>query len=145
MYHIQFHPPSTDYLLELEMLTGAKLPPDYNRFILESGGGQLTSGQFKNEKQIILIDTLFGSYPEEISVDLKNMYVLLKDRIPPEMLTIGSDGVGNFLCICLKGDDSGKIFMWWADRQPGENEQPSRSNMECISNSFDEFLEDLAT
>jgi hypothetical protein len=53
---------------------------------------------------------------------------------------IVDDGVGNYVCIGVKGKYRGKVFLWNLDGQADIDEEPDFSNVDLLENSLEEFI-----
>lgn len=56
------------------------------------------------------------------------------DVIPKEFLVIGEASPGDQICICLEGDDQGKIYYWMHDTNKNEKE------LYLIANTLKDFV-----
>jgi hypothetical protein len=91
----------------------------------------------------VYIDSFFGNYSQASGVELLGNIALLSDRIPRDIIPIGEDGIGNYLCLGIQKNNYGKIFMWWADGQPKIDETPTHKNVDQIADSFTQIAKNL--
>jgi hypothetical protein len=67
-----------------------------------------------------------------------------KDRVPLDMLPIGSDPAGNlFLMGVSTGECYGKIYFWDHEQEADLEPQPYFENIHYVSPSFADFLASL--
>jgi hypothetical protein len=132
---------------KLEELLETKLPTEYKCFLLSNGGGQPLNNifrKYKGEKMIqeFSIDVLFGIDDKETAGDIFSNRAIFPDRIPSDLLTIGTDGIGNMICIGIGSDNNGKIYIWY-DKERDLNEPVSYRDVKQIADDFDDFQNSL--
>ncbi len=68
-----------------------------------------------------------------------------RTSIPDDLLPIGVDWGGNYLCIAIKGKNLGRVYFWSHEEQGeiGVGEIPGDRNVYFVSNSFNEFIKSL--
>ena len=147
-FYQQFKPYTEEELKDLEMNLGVTLPGDYRRFLLQCGGGQPANTVFQQrDKQgklvrAILVNVFLGNSPVS-GADLFSRHAVLSDRIPSDCLPIASNGGSDYLCLGIKGNNYGKVFMWWKDGEADIGAKPTHKNIEFIADSFDEIASNL--
>jgi hypothetical protein len=132
-------------LARFEAKIGQTLPGDYRQFLLESNGGRPEGNTFDvpeddNRSEVTLF---FGLRRSEKSGDLRYERSLMRDRVPEDMLPIGSDCCGNLLCLSLRLDTRGQVFFWDHELEGDEGEPPTFSNLFKVGDSFKEFFDSL--
>jgi cell wall assembly regulator SMI1 len=134
-------PLSEERLREFEENLGVRLPTEYRQFLKEHNGGRPKPGGFWIERHTDAseVHQFYGLHdgPEWLSIDC----YAGADRygIPPGMLAIGDDGVGNHICIWIEGDERGAIT--FVDHELHPYDQPhSLEGVTRLASSFAEFL-----
>jgi hypothetical protein len=127
------------------------VPVDYEKFLYEYNGGFPKPNVFitENKKESSACEVLFGiddgvTQYKHLTLN-ENWNDLTKlESMPKEIYPIGQDGGGNQVCICLEGENYGKIYFydheWWNEDNEGNI---TWENLYLIANSFTEFLEKL--
>jgi hypothetical protein len=130
-------------ILLLEKKIGTKLPEDYRLFLLENDGGAPMSDGIpvpQHAEKVMTVQILFGFNRDiESSCIEWNMYIF-RERIPDNLMPIGSSDSGDLYLINLSGDDYGKIYFWDHEDECGKN---CWDNIYFVASSFSEFLEKL--
>jgi len=132
---------------KLEEQLGTKLPNEYKHFLLSTSGGQPLNNvfrKFESEKVIqeFPVDIFFGIDDNEIAGDIFSNRAVFSDRIPSDLLTIGSDGIGNMICIGIGSDNNGKIYIWY-DKERELNEPILYRDIKLIAKDFSDFANSL--
>ena len=116
-----------------------KLPKEYKEFLLETNGGMTDSQyfEFKANWDYVVGVTFFSL------VELKNKIVYYGSPYydtPENIFPIAEDQAQNLICISLKAEDYGKIYLWEAQFV---EEIPDYSNIFFISNTLDELFQQI--
>ena len=138
-------------LSELEKELNVKLPEDYKKFMIKNNGGTPAEDLAfdfldvsTNKKNSSIIQSFFVIYDEETyeDDDLKKSYRILQayGATPSNMLPLGNDPGGNFICMCISGENYGKVF--FADHEL-EDLETGYMVMSIIADSFSEFIDKL--
>lgn len=131
------HPPTTEAALQAyEKQLGFQFPSDYRNFLLKyNGGGRPAHAIFdykqpsgKTERS--MVDVFFGLDIDEI--DDINVQQDFQNQ-PDYLFLIGRD-LGGLLCIGIRGDHHGKIYVW---------ETSIGNDVVLLADNFNEFLEML--
>lgn len=93
----------------------------------------------------VAIDTFYGNIENnEYDLFKNNVYDFGKSRIPSNFITIASSLTGDQICLGVKGEYTGKVYMWEMEFEADYNTpQPYYENMTLITNTFQEFLDGL--
>ncbi|WP_428659624.1 SMI1/KNR4 family protein [Runella sp.] len=129
---------------------GVIFPEDYEKFLYEYNGGfpVLQKFQTMDKKENSSCEIFFG-IDDDLTIykhlTLNEVWQSnIKMDMPEEIYPIGQDGGGNQICICLKGENYGKVYFydheWWNEDDEGNI---TWENLYLIANSFTEFLEKL--
>lgn len=106
---LQYHPDGPDRLEQverLEQLIGVPLPPDYRRFLLETGGGYL-----RDATADCTVPTPFAACNVTRMHSASEVINLLdSDRTPRNMICVGSGHFGMTTCLSVAGLDHGQVF-----------------------------------
>ncbi|POR15224.1 SMI1/KNR4 family protein [Flavobacterium oreochromis] len=140
------------------------IPEDYKTFLNKGsfmiGGKSIKYGENcdnvcyedkSNEDEDVLdfvaIQIFYGDIDSESSTcDLykNNLIDFGKTRIPEDFITIGCDQVDDQICLGVKGEYSGKVYLWEMEQEADYGQPfPYYGNMTLITNSFQEFLDGL--
>jgi len=139
-----------EHIKQIEKELGYTLPTDYVDFILHYGGCGFSDVSYPlidycpiGDRQLLSI--CFGILPKD-SYDLLNNYCTFRERIPPNLLPIGGDGMGNLVCLSINGDDKESVYFWQHDAEEivGSNEhQGYPEDIYLSAKSFDQFINSL--
>lgn len=131
-------------LVLLEKRLKAKLPKSFREFLL-------TYNLCKIEPNVFLIDSnkgdnvvrhFFGICPDYEWGDLQYAWISYSDRVPSNLLPIGTDEDDSLVCLSITGIDYGKVYFW--DRhQEVLDRKPDYSNLHLLADSFNSFLDKL--
>lgn len=133
-------------IASFERELGCALPRDYQEFLLTHNGGKPRPYWFSYADEIGRIDNdgvgaFFG-----LGISVPDYHSLhwhaecFKGRIPSELLAVGDDPCGNLICITIKGEQIGQLFLW---NHEGEHTPPTYRNVVYLASSFLEFLNGL--
>jgi cell wall assembly regulator SMI1 len=120
-------------------------PDAYIRYLLAYNGGRVTPAVFRivgsSRGDRGILHQLFSIAPGQIG-NLASSIQRHLGRMPAEIVPIGNDPGGEMICIGVRGDSTGAIFMW--DRT-GEVEDGATywGNIYRLSASLDEFFASL--
>ncbi len=132
-------------ILVFESKFGFSLPPEYTALLLQHNGGsfhvdypfyQIHGHASQHEG---MLQCFFALAPGD-PIDLERIYSVHCDRLPEPLLAIGSDPGNNLICIGLTGEYVGKIYFW---ERTKEESQPTFNNVYLLSESLNEFIENL--
>lgn len=154
-----YYPLDNAELQELETLIGVELPTAYREFIQKYGGASFGENiiEVKGIEPIppdigkAEFGVFYGSR-ECSKSSVLNHKQILKDRMAPHMVPIGSDLAGpNCFCLSVSGEDKDKVFLWdfyndheesdYTDERLPVPENMFYLNLTLIANSFEEFIE----
>ena len=149
------------YIEEIEQKFNTKLPEDYKVF-LKKGVLKIDEKIFPHgetcedvcfedketeddEKINFVAFHLFHYEDDEKNNDLKeNNLLVFNKRIPDDFITIGCNLVDNQICLGVKGEYTGKVYMWEMEQEADYGQPfPYYGNMTLITNTFQEFLDGL--
>ncbi len=120
-----------------------RLPDQYKNFLLENNGGVPERRVFPISKYPYdthgQIKVFLGMECQWATDTLTYAYDLYVDSIPPELLPIASDDLGNYVCLQLNNDPVQVVF--WDHRHFWSTGQWRDQDLYHVADSFDEFLE----
>ena len=125
-------------LSSIELELGVELPHEYRVFLLQHNGGEPVPPYFRIGKGGSQLSFFLSVGAERAIFDLVSTTHSFRSRIPAELLPVGEDAGGNFVCIGVSGEHRGKVFFW--DHEE-ERENPGFHNVGKIAESFSDFLE----
>ncbi len=114
----KFNPLRQEELAHIERELGVKLPESYRQFLLEIGGVtfgamvvvrmiQDSPGGGPNKRGTF--QHLFGADCEP-HFGLLETIQFFESRLPENVIPIGDDMMGNYMCLVIKGKKSGRIY-----------------------------------
>jgi SMI1 / KNR4 family (SUKH-1) len=123
---------------------GIELPDDYRRFLERTGGGYLEDNFLAPEAEAN-VRYLYSPGPndEEHIFDLLSAAEFYSPASPsdpsidPDYLPTGEDDGDNVICLKVRGEDSGAVYLWAHDAFA--NTDP----FERVADSFGDFFERL--
>lgn len=155
---------SEDIIKKIETELQIVLPEDYksffnkgsftinSRFInLGDNCNNICYQNSNNESEdvfdFVALQVFYGDIKDKNSTcDLykNNLIDFGKTRIPYDFITIGCDQVDDQICLGVKGEYTGKVYIWEMELEADYNTpQPYYGNMTLITNTFQEFLDGL--
>jgi len=102
-----FRPFSNDEVVSIEQQVGATLPADYRGFLLAYGGSTFSCEVDCRPTEGPLYFGWFYDF-ENLSIALEN----LRETLPGSLLPIGDDAGDIVFCLGVKGNDSGRVFVY---------------------------------
>ena len=115
-------------------------PEEYRRFLLSHDGGEPHKNTFIRGIDEITV-AVFLSCHSVIETDTllwKGNVFFSGQRIPDSIFPI-ADALNDLICIGVKGENLGKIFLWDSSNEKNLDEVDF-SNVKLLSNSLSEFL-----
>ncbi|MFL1391035.1 SMI1/KNR4 family protein [Pseudomonas tritici] len=138
------HSISDDAMKLLESFIGVTLPREYYLFLSRNGGGypEPDSFRFMGNEDGSSVQRFYGLNRSDTYDFVRNLN-LYKKRIPEGFIAIACDPGGNQICLCIKGENRGKVYFWDHELENCDETEPDDSNMTLVSNSFSDFLDGL--
>lgn len=132
-------PLAEEQLQAFEQELGVELPREYRDFLKAYHGGVPQPNQFWIFRGTwrSQIEQLYGL--EDGPASLRTWRLNREANIPEDLLAIGQDEKGNFICIGLSGADRGVLYFLDHELRPRVDPEP-REGIVRLSDSFDEFL-----
>jgi cell wall assembly regulator SMI1 len=139
-----FPPASPEQIEETESELGVELPEDYRRLLQRIGGGDLEDNFLPPEADAS-VRYLYSAGPNDDD-DIFDLVTAARFYSPespsdpvidPDYLPIGEDDGGNVVCLKVRGDDRGAVYLWAHDAFA--NTDPFKR----LADSFEEFFEAL--
>lgn len=140
-------------LQKIEHIKECKLPKDYRNFLLRHNGGKpnFNITEIKDEVLPNGEANLFGirlfygiSLDKNSSYDIFYNIKLRHNRIPDELLPIACNSSGDDMCICIRGNNYGKVYYWDHENEVNPGAAPWWGNIYWLADSFTELLQGLA-
>lgn len=139
-----YGPLSEERLQDFEKRVGAVLPPDYREFLKRYNGGKPDPNDFwiRGGRDSSGVHQFYGLHdgPKWFSIDCS--VGVERYGVPEGLLAIGDDGVGNTICIGIKGEKRGIIYFIDYEIHPYD-ESDSFEGITKLADSFSEFLSTL--
>lgn len=130
-------------LLTLEKKIGVSLPNDYREFLIQFNGGEpVPEGVWIIEDvDGSCVHEFFGLHddPKLLSLDCINNSEF---GLPESLLPIAGDGLGDYVCLKVTGDDFGAIFFVDHEQHSYEDRE-SFEGIIRLKESFSEFISSL--
>ncbi len=141
---------SAALIAEFEARWGLVLPTDYKNFLLASNGGWPAPNVFEVpgwHGQGSVLDAFYGIHEGRKTERLDRALQVYEDRVPADLIPIGTDAAGNKLCIGWEGGRKGKIYFWDHEDEIDEDGcfRQDYRNVFLVANSLQEFLDNLMT
>lgn len=136
------HTLHNNYAAQLEE-KGLLVPNDYQTFLLDyplTGvfdnqivfSGKDTSPWATNGLEVL--EVLYGKCSDTQN-DLLKVRDQLSDQLPSDFLPIGQVTGANFVCLCLRKESLGEVYVW-----DHEHENNARQGLYFVTSSFSEFV-----
>ena len=164
-----FTPLTVAEVSELESSLGAEFPETYRHLLARYGAaGFERYVKFPVVKGVSVMDMMKGEMPAEIALlpfgmfygSDANGYGLIKHiktymgRMPESLIPVGGDGFGNQICLCISGQQRGKVYWWDHENEWDEDDyeddygepmppEAKFQNVYLVAESFDEFFRKL--
>ena len=140
-------PATEDQISLLERVLGIQLPLDYRAFLRQTNGGHPEPSAFPVQSfpfdTHALIAWLFVLDVQGSPNDLMFNISAYSDLIPADLMPIGIDPGGSFICLAIRGENRGAIYFWdEAERYP-PGQVADYHNIYFVARSFDELLRNL--
>lgn len=133
-------------LSAFEESIGARLPDEYRRFLLATNGGRTADDHVR-----FRVADGEGNLNELYALsDIARSRKVLGDRLPEDLIPIGYDGVGDKICLAVRGDHSGEVWFFDTMNERPESANPrvewsKRRDMTKLASSFGEFMASLSS
>jgi hypothetical protein len=120
---------------------GYLLPADYRDFLLKFNGGRPSPSFFWIEENVdgSSVYQFYGLYEGSEASSIDTYSGDERYGLPSNILPIGDDGVGDFICIGISNENYGEIYFFDHETHP-YNDPDSKEGITKLANSFDEFL-----
>jgi hypothetical protein len=164
-----FDPPSEMEIAAIETRMGDQLPIDYRGFLATFGA---CSFRGENENNPYVVFQPLSTLPKHVSSTGKALFDafygrkrddrdpfslqvridFFTDRMPKSIVPIGDDGGAGYICLGVKGRESGRVYYWDQASEPldeesyledyGESRPPQVQfdNVHLIAESFSDFI-----
>ena len=144
-------PLSPHCLSKLESRLNITLPDDYRNFLLKYNGGFPNPSVFRFKGKSgpytdSCVDWFLSVYKGEYH-NFETTFLRTKSeriRLPADLVAIGHDPGGNWICIAVSGPHRGSVYFWDHENEAPNEEAPWYRNVHLIADSFDEFLDSLS-
>lgn len=126
---------------------GHRIPPSYRAFLAERDGGRPIEDTFSFEqndrRQSSGVASFIGVQPRPgggLTSDLASVVEVVE--IPPGILPIAADEVGNYVCLDTREGRDGPVLFW--DHEEGfDDGEVDYSNLHEIAPDLQTFLDEL--
>jgi cell wall assembly regulator SMI1 len=122
---------------------GHRIPPSYRGFLADQDGGEPVREEFSFEHgsrtETSSVQVFLG-VAESPDGDLVSKARTLADRVPPGVLPIADDPLGNHICIDTRDGRDGPVLFW--DHEY-EGDPPDEANLYPIAPDLPTFLDRL--
>jgi len=126
---------------EFEKLIKIRLPGQYRSYLLSHNGAVPNKTTYDFDDTSSNIHCMYGLNGGPEYQELTSCLHVFEGRIANGYVAIGSDGLGNQICIGLRGNARGGIYFW--DHEKEHSVVFKRRNLTKISDSFNEFISSL--
>jgi hypothetical protein len=140
---------SPEAIVGFEARRRVLLPFEYKQFLLNSNGGWPVPNVFEvpgwhgQESSVLM----FYGIHDDPDYQLDRTCDAYDERVPADLIPIGSDSFGNNICLGWKGPRAGKIYFWDHEEELDENGDfvTDYRNVYLLADSLQEFLDGLTT
>jgi len=141
-----------DKIAEFESLFSVVLPEDYKVFLRWSGRTMLLKQNFlipespptfRGVRTRPVINWLYGL--NDYKENLFSMNETYQGRIPNGLITIGSSGADDQICMSVSKNTPAGVFYWFHEMEvdTDNNKVPDFANMFLLARNFSQFAEKL--
>ena len=138
-----YDPISKSELEAFEDKLGIKLPNDYRSFLLEHNGGdypfEVSTSFGPSDPRYTIVKSFYPLFTDEDSLLAVSRRV--NSQLPQGFLPIGTDGMGNHICLVFSEQDKGSIWFW--DHELSQKGGWPPLNSDRLANHFTEFYDSL--
>lgn len=134
---------------EFEKKYSIKLPESYIEWLLRYNGGHPIYDGYRLIEPIDAknhesdVAWFYALYDGDVS-NLEYELVVTRGRMPSNLIPIAYTSCGDQICICVGDVNYGKIYFWDYNNEGfDKNGNPWWDNVFLISNSFEEFINNL--
>lgn len=137
-------------IARFEQAIGTRLPEEYRLFLAEVNGGRPTKAHrtFRLRRGETTLNSLFSLEHSTGGRNLAERNETIRDDLPPELISIGSDDGGARILLCISGEHRGEV--WYMDtidrRSEGANPRVlwhDRRDMIRLADNFRAFMASL--
>jgi hypothetical protein len=133
-------PAPEEALADTERKLEVRIPKDYREFLLEvCNGGRPDDNVFEQGEVSTGIASFFGVGRPEDDEDVIKVYEVYKDRVPSWLLPVADTDEGNLICISIRQEDEGAVYLWDHELEAQEGEPPTEENLTRVAYSFRAF------
>ena len=118
---------------KIEEKLNVHFPSDFKKVILEHNGASPQKMLFDTEKTKERVAEYLLSFNTEDRQNILSVHDLIGDRLGAKLIPIMRDPFGNYICFKFTTDEESAIYFF----------NHENSNLEYISKTFSQFLNDL--
>ncbi|MRG98460.1 SMI1/KNR4 family protein [Polyangium spumosum] len=142
-----YGPTSRAEIAQFETRQKLSLPDEYKAFLLKYNGGMPTPNGFAIpgwHGQESSLGVFYGIH-EHPDYSLDGACETYEERVPADLIPIGTDAFGNNVCMGWKGKRRGKVYFWDHEDELDEHGRfrQDYGNVYPLANSLTEFLNNL--
>jgi hypothetical protein len=140
-----------DDIKRFESQMSINLPEEYLKHLLINNGGYPEKDTFP------LIEPIWNDFKRGGTAvsgwflaihndDLSNIskaIELMENRIPKNLIPIATTPGGDYICLCIKGSNYGKVYYWDHNWEAEDGEEPTFDNIYLIAHNFKDFINSL--
>lgn len=140
-----YGPLTEERLSRFESAIGQRLPDDYRAFLLEHNGGDPEPAIFAigEAEGTDVVQEFYGLHDGPDFLRLDRAWEGHREWVPATLIPIAYDPGGNMICLGVRGEERGTIFVWDHELAPGEGGIETFENITPIAPSFAVFLDSL--
>lgn len=136
---------SRDAIRAFERKRGIELPQAYTKFLLATNGGVPVNSLFhvkgRPDDPIDNVQSFLGIGVPVPTSELAYAYDIYSGGIPPEIVPIANQDIGNYICLDLRGG-AGRV-VYWDHRHFWNTGEWREADLYDIADTFEEFLGSL--
>lgn len=123
------------------------VPESYINFLANQNGGGFESECAyicpDDDEYEIVINSFYGISESDTTIELFCAWSSHIHCIPNSIFPIADDGIGNQICIGIKGKYVNQMYFWNKDGEVDYGEEPTFDNIDKISDSFELFISSI--
>lgn len=128
-------------ITQFEIHNNVQLPEDYKDFLIKYNGGRPNPNLVPSVKSDV--QWIYGMVNEPYYASVFQHIDMFQKRIPSWYFPIANDSGGNLYLMSLYNENHGLIAFWRHEEETDGNADQYFDNMDIVSNSFSEFLNQL--
>lgn len=133
-----------DQMHEVTANLGVTLPQDYAQFLLDTNGGYPVNTVVPlPKKKQAEVQYFLAMKSKNAHANLEKAAGRMKGRIPEALLPIAINSGGDYYCLGIEGERTGKVYLWRHDTEAEDDGSNYYKNVTEVAPNFTAFFEGL--